>query len=617
VTTASRESRLSLLPLFWRVAVQPHQAQAGAIVGLMLMSAMMDALAVGMAVPLLDVLTGAEGAAKPFVAAIEAAWRASSIEPSRGLVILTLLAVAAGVFVLRGALVLWAQYRTVAVAVTLRRATRVALLDRFLWARFDELTARARGTIVADITGPAEALCGGMVDFGRLVLCASTTVVMLGLLLYLSWWATIVVALTVGTVMQTWRWMADRRAAEQGRRLFALREQQTALQVDALDGVKVVKAYGLEARVVQRYDELMARELRPELISMLLRESPALLHEALAAAVVLALGVLMVAVPSLGLRVSVLAGFLIGLRRLAPAISGMAATSATLHRDVRQFELIEHALRSLPQERRGGRPVGTVHEIRLDGVSFAYPARPQQLALNEVSLRLTRGTTTAVVGATGSGKSTLAALLMRLYEPGAGQIIVDGHALSALDLEAWRRRVGYVSQDVFVFHASLRDNVALWDETATDEQVAWAVRTAQLDDVVAALPEGLATVLGDRGVRLSGGQCQRVAIARALLRRPQVLILDEATSALDAVTERAVHEAVRAVQRDTIVLLIAHRLSTVQDADRIVVMEGGRLVEAGTHEELIGRRGRYARLYDEHRTTPTARPEPIGVEVTL
>jgi ATP-binding cassette subfamily B protein len=169
--------------------------------------------------------------------------------------------------------------------------------------------------------------------------------------------------------------------------------------------------------------------------------------------------------------------------------------------------------------------------------------------------------------------------------------------LDSIDLAAWRRKVGYVPQDSFLFNASVRENIVLWEPDANPADVERAARMAELHDFIEGLPQGYETRVGDRGVALSGGQCQRLAIARALFRHPRVFVFDEATSALDNATERAVYDAIRTLRQDAIVIVVAHRLSTIREADQIVVMDGGRVVESGTHTDLLGRGGLYARLF--------------------
>ena len=210
-----------------------------------------------------------------------------------------------------------------------------------------------------------------------------------------------------------------------------------------------------------------------------------------------------------------------------------------------------------------------------------------------------QGTVTALVGATGAGKSTIANLLVGLYTPRSGAIFVNNVDLRQLSLTAWREKIGYVCQDTFLFNDTLRENILLWEDSIAQQDLERAAQMAQLHEFVQMLPEGYDTVVGDRGLRLSGGQCQRVAIARAILRRPDVLILDEATSALDNLTEKAVYEAIHALRKDAIVIVIAHRLSTVKDADQIAVLSSGKVVELGTHESLLDTRGIYAELYQQ------------------
>lgn len=234
--------------------------------------------------------------------------------------------------------------------------------------------------------------------------------------------------------------------------------------------------------------------------------------------------------------------------------------------------------------------------ITFDDVSFVYPARPDAPALNNVTLDVAPGETVALVGPSGAGKSTVIQLLERFYDPTAGQILLDGVALTDLDRDAFRREMALVPQDPVIFAASARENIRFGRPDATDAQVEAAAAAAAAHDFIAALPDGYDTYVGERGVMLSGGQKQRIAIARAILRDAPVLLLDEATSALDAESERLVQQAVDELSKNRTTIVVAHRLATVKKADRIVVMEDGRIVAQGKHDALVAEGGLYARL---------------------
>ncbi len=285
-------------------------------------------------------------------------------------------------------------------------------------------------------------------------------------------------------------------------------------------------------------------------------------------------------------------------QRLLWPLTRMAETIDLFERAMASTRRILNLIETPVRVRPGGTPLDVERvrgEVEFRDVSFAYSDGPD--VLRHIDLRVSAGDTVALVGQTGSGKSTLVKLLLRFYQPRAGQVLLDGQDLADLVVQDLRAAIGFVSQDVYLFHGSVRENIAYGRPDATDEDIRAAARMAEAESFIEALPEGYDTIVGERGQKLSGGQRQRLSIARAVLKDPPIVVLDEATSAVDNETEAAIQRSMKRMAEGRTTFVIAHRLSTIVDADLICVLDQGRVLERGTHQQLLGEDGIYRSLW--------------------
>ena len=388
------------------------------------------------------------------------------------------------------------------------------------------------------------------------------------------------------------------------------RGELTATATERLAAMKLIRAFGTEggearefAAQADRYRKGYVRTQRFALLT-----SP--VSELFGAAMIMLVIWIAASPGMLGVNLSaestivfvaIAAQLMSPIKAIAQVPTQLAIAEASAER---VFDLLD--LPEVEHDAPDARPAVFEREIAFDGVTFGYePGRP---VLREVAFRVAKGEVVALVGPSGAGKTTLLELVPRFHDPDAGAVRLDGVPLTELTRRSLRELIAVVSQDTVLLHQSVRDNIAYGRPDASDEAVERAAAAANADGFIRQLPEGYATMLGERGTRLSGGQRQRIAIARALLRDAPILILDEATSALDTESERLVQEAIERLMRDRTVLVIAHRLATVREADRIVVMEDGCVVETGTHAALHARGGLYRRLHDLQFSAAEVRP---------
>lgn len=590
-----------MIRTYWRIVIQPNRGKILLLGGVALLAAVAEVASIGLVIPVVAIFSGAESqSGQKFLPVLESVARGVGLAPTPSWLLALALAGVGGCIILKSLLVLGASYLSASVSQDTKRTLTLRMFTAYAHARYSELVRRERGEIIQDIQGPPDSM-GHVAYYSGLSLAA---VVQLALTLVFLWWLSPWLTLAMGVIglvlVSGNRRYLQKRVAGLGQADYPLQQAGSGLLVNVIDGTRVVKVYDLIDCLRIRLDHILASRMKISVSQLLYQQIPKIVFELVGILIVVMLIALAQMFPSLGLDFPALAAFVVALRQITPTCSTLNVNFLNMAQQWSQARVIEETLTHMPQEdvNRGSVPLpDTIETLRLESISFAYEKNPHLQVLRDLSLTFTRGKVTALVGATGAGKTTIVDLILRLQEPHRGRILANDADIRQFSLAEWRQQIGYVGQKVYLFNATIRENIAAFDNGVPEAEIVRAAQLAQIHEFIMTMDNGYEARVGDRGVMLSGGQQQRIAVARAILRRPKILILDEATSALDNLTERALHEAIDFIRHEAIVIIIAHRLSTVEEADEIVVLERGQVIERGSHGVLLARQGLYRQLY--------------------
>ncbi len=587
---AKRMSSFRLVLFFFR----PYKLQVALLVALSVLAGALEAINIAAIYPILSATfnMGAEGITLSLLAKVAAL---VPVEDKLIAYCVVFLLLATLTFAARLAVISFsAKFGARLVEENQRKA-----FDSIIKADYQYFVDHKQGDLVYNVASAPQRLMSLVSATTQLISQAVLSLSLIVLLVSLSWQgAAAVVLIGVGYHYLT-RYLGKKVSYRAGENIVSASRESTVILNESISGIRQVKVYLNAQRWIQKFGSAVNKLWSNYARRAIWQQVPT---AALMFVLYLSVGVVVMLIRTVSPAsfvelLPVLGTFVLALFRLFPIMGNFGGLTMQIMGAIPACEAVYSVQENIITHiKDGAKELGSFKSaVKLNGVTFAYKGRSG--TLEDVSASFERGRVTAIVGRSGSGKTTIINLLLRLYEPDKGEVEIDGLDIKEYKLPSWLSKIGLVSQETFVFNDTVKNNIAFYSNGHSDEEIVEAAKYADAHSFISELPQGYDTLLGDKGIRISAGQRQRIAIARAMLRKPEVLIFDEATSALDNISEAAVQEAIDKVSEGHTVIVVAHRLSTIVGADKIIVLGDGQILEEGTHKELMAKQGAYWQLY--------------------